>query len=479
MTGPILFLVPARGGSARIPGKNLRTVAGIPLVGHAVRNARLAALRVVGGPHAVVCSTDDPAIAAAARSWGAATIDRPAPLATASATSVDVAIHALDELDTAGTGPFRAIVLVQPTSPLTDPSDLVAAVERFDASGRRSVVSVTSVHPAAWHVTREPDDPDAIRRLTRDGDLADDEILTGAIYVIAPEELRANRRFIGPRTVGLRVPPQRSVDIDDPDDLVVAEAFARARPIRPVELAGHRIGDGPVFVIAEAGVNHDGRPELAHRLIDAAADAGADAVKFQALDPAIAASGSLGDWLEICAHARERGIAIIATRQDGRSAELMERPDADAYAVPADALADIPLAEAIARRGRPLLLFIGTAAPAQIAAAVDAFCAAGNPSVTLVCGPAGVLASMRTLRSAFGVPVGWFDCATGSDMALAATAAGASLVVKGLTVERAARREDRCALEPGAFAVMVDAIRNVETALGSGDPHVRDVESET
>src|SRR5258705_4259173 len=90
VSGPILFLIPARGGSTRVPGKNLRTIAGIPLVGHAVRNARIAAARVPGGPHRVGCSTDDAGIAEAARAWGGEGVDRPAELATATGTSFGV-----------------------------------------------------------------------------------------------------------------------------------------------------------------------------------------------------------------------------------------------------------------------------------------------------------------------------------------------------------------------------------------------------
>lgn len=236
MTGPLLFLIPARGGSTRIPGKNLRTIAGIPLVGHAARTARIAAANLPGGPHRILCSTDDAAIANAATVWGAEVLDRPSHLASATATSVDVALHALDALDardgTADATPFRAVVLVQPTSPLTDPADLVAAVERFDMGGGRSVASVTTTHPAGWHVTREAgpaggDGP--IRRI----DATDDtEVLSGAVYVIAPAELRTTRRFVGPGTIGLSIPPERSVDIDEPHDLVIAEALAAAR-LRP------------------------------------------------------------------------------------------------------------------------------------------------------------------------------------------------------------------------------------------------------
>jgi UDP-hydrolysing UDP-N-acetyl-D-glucosamine 2-epimerase len=229
VSGPILFLVPARGGSARIPGKNLRTVGGIPLVGRAARAAVAASSRVPGGPHRVVCSTDDADIAAAARAWGAEVLDRPAELATATATSVDVALHALGALaGGSDASPFRAVVLVQPTSPLTDPDDLVAAVARFDAGGGRSVASVAASHPADWHVTRDAGPAGGggpIRRVEAE-DAA--EVLSGAVYVVAPDELRATRRFVGPGTIGLPIPPERSVDVDEPHDLVVAEAFAAA-----------------------------------------------------------------------------------------------------------------------------------------------------------------------------------------------------------------------------------------------------------
>ena len=122
MTLPVLFLIPARGGSVRLSRKNLRTVAGIPLVAHGIRIARLAAARVPGGPHAIVCSTDDGAIAEVARTWHAEVpFERPAALAGPTASSADVALHALAELAARGRR-FRAVALIQPTAPLADPS---------------------------------------------------------------------------------------------------------------------------------------------------------------------------------------------------------------------------------------------------------------------------------------------------------------------------------------------------------------------
>jgi len=508
----VLFLVPARGGSVRVPRKNLRLVAGIPLVGRAVRAARLAAEAVPGGPHAVVCSTDDPEIAAAAADWGAEVpFTRPPGLATATATSADAAIHALDWLAAAGRT-FRALVLVQPTSPLTDPADLVAAVARFDADGM-PVVAVTASHPASFHVTGA--DRGLLAQLAGDAAAAD-RLLTGAFYVVAPAALRHARRFVEPgATAALEVPAERSVDVDEEADLAVAEAIAQARPVRPVQIAGHALGGGPAFVIAEGGVNHNGDPELAHRLVDAAADAGADAVKFQTFDPdALAAAGApmadyqrkagehgadqremlarlvlpLEAWAGIRQHALDRGLVFLSTPFDVRSAELLERLGVPAFKVGSGELTNIPFLERIAAFGRPMLLSTGMADMREVAEALDAIRGAGNPPVALFhcvssypASPANAnLRAIVTLRAAFGVPSGWSDHTPGIELPVAAVALGATLVEKHLTLDRAMPGPDHAAsLPPADFAAMTAAIRAVEPALGTGDkrpvPAERDV----
>jgi N-acylneuraminate cytidylyltransferase len=144
VTDRTLFLIPARGGSRRFPRKNVASLAGIPLVGWAARIARAAAAR----GDFVLCSTDDPEIATAARAWGAEVLDRPSHLATDDATSLDVALHALDALAAGSDRDVDLIALIQPTSPLTDPAALRDAVELARRS-RRSVTSVTRGVPAA------------------------------------------------------------------------------------------------------------------------------------------------------------------------------------------------------------------------------------------------------------------------------------------------------------------------------------------
>jgi N,N'-diacetyllegionaminate synthase len=491
-----LFLIPARGGSRRIPAKNLRLLAGIPLVGWAVRIARAAA----GPADIVLCSTDDPDIAAAATAWGATVLERPAALASDEATSVAVALHALDTLRERGTPP-DLLVLVQPTSPLTDPADLAGAIDLARRSGR-SVVTVAPSHPAGWHQRLDADG-----HLQAAGDATDaaaTHLLTGASYVTTPASLRASGSFLEPgRSLGLAVPIERSVDIDEPADLVVAAAMLRARPVTPVHLGSSVLGTGRPFVIAEAGVNHDGDVAVAHRLIDAAADAGADAVKFQTFVPAALAAASAptadyqreraGDdqqaamlerlrlpddaWAALQAHAGERGIVFLSTPFDTSSAALLDGLDVPAFKVGSGELTNLPFLAELAAYGRPLLISTGMATMVEVAAAVDTVRAAATAEIALLhcvsAYPAAVedanLAAMASMRDAFAVPTGWSDHTPGIELPVAATALGAALIEKHLTLDRSRPGPDHAmSLEPDAFAAMVRAIHDTAAALGDG-----------
>jgi N-acetylneuraminate synthase/N,N'-diacetyllegionaminate synthase len=496
----VLILVPARGGSRRVPRKNLRLVAGIPLVGWGARIGGLAAARLPGGPHAVVCSTDDPEIAAAAAAWGAEVLERPAALASDEAASVDVALHALAATEAAGRRP-TTLVLLQPTSPLTDPLDVAAAVERHHASGGAGVTSVVAGHPADWHHARAAGG--ALEAVVAAG--APDVLLAGAFYVVDAARLLATRRFVEPgRTLGQLVPPERAVDVDEEVDLALAEALLARRPVRPVPFGDRQLGVGPPIVIAEAGVNHDGDPDLAHRLVDAAADAGADAVKFQTFDPAALAAGGAptaeyqrragvaaadqremlerlalpaAAWAELQAHATARGLVFLSTPFDDGSADLLDRLGVPAFKVGSGELTNTPFFGRLARRGRPLLVSTGMADMVEVAAAVDAIREHGDvPLALLHCvssypaAPADAnLRVMETMRRAFGVPVGWSDHTPGIELGLAAAALGAAVVEKHLTLDRALPGPDHAAsLEPAAFGAFVAGIRAVGSALGTG-----------
>jgi N-acetylneuraminate synthase/N,N'-diacetyllegionaminate synthase len=499
MHGPVLFLVPARAGSRRLPGKNLVPLAGIPLVARAVRTARRAARLLPGDGHRVVVSTDCPEIAGVARAWGAEVpFLRPAHLSDDQAGSVDVALHALDALG----GPFAGLALVQPTSPLTLPEDLVTAVHRFLAGDGEPVVTVAAAKPPAWTqrlaegvltpVAAEAEGPFAAAN--------------GACYVVAPERLRRTRLFEEPgATRAVMMPAQRSVDVDTAADLQLAAALLAAREVEGFELAGRRIGAGaPCLVIAEAGVNHDGDVAEAHRLIDAAAEAGADAVKFQTWitealvrpgapraayqernDPGSADQFAMLKALELPfaehsalkRHAEDRGLLFLSTPDDLESARFLIELGLPALKVGSAELTNLPYLRALAALGRPLLISTGMGTLLEVAQALDAVADAAEVKVALFHAvssyPAPVgelnLRAITTLRQAFGVPVGLSDHSVGATAALCAVGLGLPLLEKHLTRDRSRRGPDHAAsADPAQFAALVRELRAAESALGDG-----------
>ncbi len=496
MSGRTLFLIPARGGSKRIPGKNLRNLAGIPLVAWAGRIARAAA----APGDVIVCSTDDAEIAAVASTWGIRVVTRPAELATDTATSVDVALHALDAIEREGEA-IDLFALVQPTSPLTDPADLRATIELARETGR-SVASVTTSHPAAWHHGLGGDDG-----LQPVGTEDADHLLTGAFYVTTPDALRRSGRFVEPGvTRAFVTPPDRAVDIDEPTDLRIAAGLLGSREVAPLRLADRLIGAAGqgVFVIAEAGVNHDGDVEIAHRLVDAAADAGADAVKFQTFVPDALASASAptaayqraGDqgedqramlerlalpadaWPGLQQRAHDRGLVFLSAPFDDPSADVLDAVDIAGFKTGSGELTNLPFLERLARRGRPMIVSTGMATMVEVAAAVDTIRATGLAELALLhcvssypAAPQDAnLAAMRTMRDAFGLQTGWSDHTPGIELPIAATALGAAIIEKHLTLDRTRRGPDHAmSLEPPEFAAMVAAIRATAVAIGDGD----------
>ncbi len=220
-TRKVLALIPARGGSKGLPGKNILPVGGRPLLAFSVDAARGSQFV----DRVVVSSDDDAIIAAALACGGEAPFRRPAELATDFAASIDVALHALDQLPG-----YDVIMLLQPTSPARTAADVDAACERFAASGAPACVSVSLVEQSPYWMYRlaatgtlQPIVESAT--YTRRQDLPPVYALNGAIYVADAAWLRRTRSFITPATVAYVMPASRSIDIDTADDF---EAFRKA-----------------------------------------------------------------------------------------------------------------------------------------------------------------------------------------------------------------------------------------------------------
>jgi len=270
---------------------------------------------------------------------------------------------------------------------------------------------------------------------------------------------------------------------------------------RAFEIAGRRVGPGePAYVIAEAGANHNRDLDTAKQLIDVAATAGADAVKFQVYTGAglyaaetprfeyladertprelLDAIALPRDWLpDLAAYARESGLAFFATPFDAEAVESLAAVGVPAMKIASFELVDLPLIEAAAAVGVPMILSTGMATYGEIEDALAAVEAAGNRQVALLrCAslypaPAEImnLRAMATMRIAFGVPVGLSDHTTGVAVPAGAAALGAELLEKHFTLSRSMQGPDHpFALEPDELRDMVAAVREVEAALGNG-----------
>jgi sialic acid synthase SpsE len=258
----------------------------------------------------------------------------------------------------------------------------------------------------------------------------------------------------------------------------------------------------PCYVIAEAGANHDRDLDVARRLIDVAADAGADAVKFQTYSgrtlystktPRFDYLGELGakpahellddvalprEWQPLlAAHCRDAGIEFLSSPFDRAAVDELDALDVAAYKIASFELVDIPLIEYTASKGRPLILSTGMASLGEIEDAVDAARRAGAPDVCLLqCAslypsPAHImnLRAIPTMAAAFDLPVGLSDHTLGIHVATAAIALGAQLLEKHFTLDRTRSGPDHpFAIEPGELKELVAHVRDVEAALGDG-----------
>jgi N-acetylneuraminate synthase len=272
-----------------------------------------------------------------------------------------------------------------------------------------------------------------------------------------------------------------------------------------IQVANKLIGPGqPVFVIAEAGVNHNGDLKLARALIDVAVEAGADAVKFQTFqaDRLVTHEAPKAEYqrrttgdsesqfemlqrLELSADAQrelqsycdERGIIFLSTPFDEEAVDLLDELGVPAFKISSGDLTNSPLLEHVAGKGKPVILSTGMSELSELIEAVSVLNTAGCESPVLLhcvsnypADPAEVnLRAMQTMRSAFDVPVGFSDHTEGIDVALAAVALGACVLEKHFTLDRTLPGPDhRASLEPAALRELVRSIRRVETALGNG-----------
>jgi len=261
-----------------------------------------------------------------------------------------------------------------------------------------------------------------------------------------------------------------------------------------------------VLIIAEAGVNHNGDLDMAKKLIDIAAEAGADLVKFQTFcadrlvthaakkadyqTRATAIDESQYDMLrrleltsemhqELIIHCVGWNIGFFSTGFDIESVDLLVSLGQNQFKIPSGEISNLPFLRHIGRLGKPVILSTGMATLGDIEAAIDVLEQSGTPrsNITVLhCTteyPTPMaevnLRAMQSIHKAFGVEVGYSDHTPGIEVAIAAVALGATVIEKHFTLDRNLPGPDhKASLEPHELKAMVTAIRNIEIALGDG-----------
>ena len=261
-----------------------------------------------------------------------------------------------------------------------------------------------------------------------------------------------------------------------------------------------------VFIIAEAGVNHNGDVRIARNLIDVAFEAGADAVKFQTFraENVVTEKAKLAhyqqekmgeevsqlemirqlelgfsDLLDLKSYADKLGITFLSTPFDIESARLLKELGLETFKISSGDITNYPLLREIAGYGKQVILSTGMADLGEIEDALDVLIENGTPRAKITVLHCNTeyptpyedvnLYAMLTIGRAFGVEVGYSDHTFGIEVPIAAAALGARIVEKHFTLDRRMKGPDhRASLEPEELKIMVRAIRNIEKALGNG-----------
>ena len=263
------------------------------------------------------------------------------------------------------------------------------------------------------------------------------------------------------------------------------------------------------LIIAEAGVNHNGSIEMAKQLIDAAADAGVDYVKFQTFkaeklvtrdakqaeyQQCNAADSSQYAMLkkleltprqheELIAYCQQKGVCFLSTAFDLESIEYLHLLHLGLWKIPSGEITNYPYLKKIAQYGEPVIMSTGMCSMDDVEQALNVLLKNGltKEQISLLhCNteyPTPMqdvnLKAMLQLRDKFGVKVGYSDHTKGIEVPIAAVALGAEVIEKHFTLDRTLPGPDhKASLEPNELKAMVDAIRNIEQALGDGQKHV-------
>ncbi len=283
---------------------------------------------------------------------------------------------------------------------------------------------------------------------------------------------------------------------------------------KEIKIGSRSIGDDdPVFIIAEGGVNHNGKLDLALKLIDAAAEAGADAIKFQTwrAEQLVTKAGKMADYQKrntgkdesqfemlkklelnenwypvLMKRAEEKGIILLSAPHGGFEAvDLMKEYNFPAYKIPSGDITNLPLLEYAARLDKPMLISTGMSQMEEVREAVGVVRKTGNDQILVFqCTtdyPLDLrdvnLRAMQTMRDELDVLVGYSDHTVGDQVPIMAVTLGACMIEKHFTLDRTMEGPDHVAsTEPKEFKEMVEKLKQIPIILGSGKKEPQETE---
>lgn len=466
----VIAIIPARGGSKRLPRKNIELLAGKPMIYYTI-SAALRSKYI----DLVYVSTEDQEIAEISLKYGAKILPRPKRLAKDNTTSEEVLEHCLKTINRKS-NQVDIVVLLQPTSPLRKIKDINNTINLL-RDEKNFAVSVNESGK-----------------------------VNGAVYAIKYPYFMKTKDLSKNNDCEFVMPNKRSIDIDYKSDLIsAAEIIKRSfmKQKHALKVGSKRISNhGNCFIIAEAGVNHESNLNNAMKLIDAAADAGVDAIKFQTYnaDKSISKYAkkakyqkgkfresqytmlkrlqlSKADFKKLRTYSYKKKLIFLSTGLDIESVRFLTQLNVPLYKVGSTDITNFPLLKQIAKQNKTILLSTGASTMEEISDAVDYLRELGNGKIVLLqCvtnyptkAKDANINAMKTLEENFNTLVGYSDHSEGIAISIAAVAKGACVIEKHFTLDRSMPGPDhKLSLLPYELKEMVKSIRTIEAAMGDG-----------
>lgn len=469
----IIGIIPARGGSKGIPRKNIKEIAGKPLIYWTIKSAKESKLMTD-----FYVSTEDKEIAEISKSFGARVIDRPPELATDTAKMDKVVINVINKTNA------DIIVLLQPTSPVREKGLIDKCIKIFLEKNAEDLATgfVCNLFEYGSYKNNRQDFK---------GFFHDD----GNIFIWKTDLIKNGKR-IGDRSERVVISKEQSFEIDDDFDFWLNEQILKKnmQKIEEIKIGNKLINKENCFIIAEAGVNHNGSLELAKKLVDAAAESGVDAIKFQTFKPenlvikeapmAVYAEKNIGknntqlemlralslkneDFIELKNYCDKKGIIFLSTPHTEDAIDFLDNL-VPLFKIGSGDLTNLDFLKKIANKSKPIILGTGMATLEEIKEALETINLQNNNQVVMLhcttnypCPLNEVnLRAMQTLQRELDCLVGYSDHTLGIKVPLIAKKIGAVVIEKHFTLDKGMEGPDhKASIEPDELKQMVKLLR--------------------